>query len=82
MYAAPTLWNTLDLDIIVLPFDDLKKRFKTHLYMKDFVSKLIIIFYYYLYDIYVSTMCIYRDYCAYHYRSTELVSLYALDIGL
>ena len=31
---------------------------------------------------YVSTMCIYCDYCVYHYKSTELVSLYTLDIGL
>ena len=30
----------------------------------------------------VSTMCIYCDYCVYHYKSTELVSLYTLDIGL
>ena len=37
---------------------------------------------YYFYDIYVSTMCIYCDYCVYHYKSTELVSLYTLDIGL
>ena len=27
-------------------------------------------------------MCIYCDYCVYHYMSTELVSLYTLDIGL
>ena len=27
-------------------------------------------------------MCIYYDYCVYHYKSTELVSLYTLDIGL
>ena len=27
-------------------------------------------------------MCIYRDYCVYHYKSTDLVSLYTLDIGL
>ena len=27
-------------------------------------------------------MCIYRDYCVYIYKSTELVSLYTLDIGL
>ena len=27
-------------------------------------------------------MCIYCDYCVYHYESTELVSLYTLDIGL
>ena len=27
-------------------------------------------------------MCIYCDDCVYHYKSTELISLYALDIGL
>ena len=27
-------------------------------------------------------MCIYCDYCVYHYKSTELVSLYTLDVGL
>ena len=27
-------------------------------------------------------MCIYRDYCVYHYKSTELISLYTLDIRL
>ena len=27
-------------------------------------------------------MRIYCDYCVYHYKSTELVSLYTLDIGL
>ena len=42
----------------------------------------VILHLYYLYDIYVSTMCIYCDYCVYHYMSTELVSLYTLDIGL
>ena len=26
-------------------------------------------------------MCIYCDYCVYHYESTELVSLYTLDIN-
>ena len=35
-----------------------------------------------LHDISVSTMCIYRDYCVYHYKSTELVSVCTLDIGL
>ena len=25
-------------------------------------------------------MCIYCDYCVYHYKSTELVSLYTLDM--
>ena len=30
--AAPTLWNALDLDIILLPFDTFKKSVKTHLF--------------------------------------------------
>ena len=38
MYAAPTLWNALDLDIWLLPFDAFKKRVKTHLYLKYFVN--------------------------------------------
>ena len=81
VYAAPTLWNALDLDIRLLPFDTFKKSVKTHLYMKYFVNWLLFYFYY-LYDISVSTMRIYCDYCVYHYKSTELVSLYTLDIGL
>ena len=63
MYAATTLWTALEFDILLLPFDALKK------------SKIICY-------ISVSTMCIYGDYCVYHYKSTELVSLYTLDIGL
>ena len=81
MYAAPTLWNALDIDIRLLPFDAFKKRVKTHLYLKYFVN-LFLLYLYYLYDISVSMMCIYRDYCVYHYKSTELISLYTLDIGL
>ena len=46
------------------------------------LCKLILLIYILFYDISVSTMCIYRDYCVYHYTSTELVSLYTLDIGL
>ena len=38
VYAAPTLWNALDLDIRLLPFDVFKKRVKTHLYLKYFVN--------------------------------------------
>ena len=38
VYAAPTLWNALDLDIRLLPFDAFKKRVKTHLYLKYFVN--------------------------------------------
>ena len=30
VYAAPTLWNALDLDIRLLPFDAFKKSVKTH----------------------------------------------------
>ena len=78
VYAAPTLWNALDLDIWLLPFDAFKKRGKTHLYLKYFGNWFLL----YLYYIYVSIMCIYCGYCVYHYKSTELVSLYTLDIGL
>ena len=81
VYAAPVLWNALDLDIRLLPLDALKKRVKTHLYQKYFVNRFLL-YLYYLYYIYVSTMCIYCDYCVYPYKSTELVSLYTLDIGL
>ena len=81
VYAAPTLWNALDLDIRLLPFDAFKIRVKTNLYLKYLVNWFLL-YLYYLYDIYVSTMCIYCDYCVYHYKSTELVSLYTLDIGL
>ena len=36
VYAAPTLWNVLDLDIVLLPFDAFKKRVKTYLCLKYF----------------------------------------------
>ena len=32
------LWNALDLDIRLLPFDKFKKSVKTHLYLKYFVN--------------------------------------------
>ena len=38
VYAAPTLWNALDLDIRLLPLDAFKKRVKPHLYLKYFVN--------------------------------------------
>ena len=38
VYAAPTLWNAIDLDIRLLPFDTFKKSVKTHLYLKYFVN--------------------------------------------
>ena len=81
MYADPTLWNALDLDNWLLPFDAFKKSVKTHLYFKYFENGFLWRIYY-LYGISVSTMCIYRDYCVYHYKSTKLVSLNTLDIGL
>ena len=34
MYGAPTLWNALDLDIRLLPFDAFKKESQTHLCLK------------------------------------------------
>ena len=78
VYVTPTLGNAFDLDIRLLLFDAFNKRVKTHLYfVNDFLLYL-----YYVYDIYVSIMRIYCDYCVYYYKSTELVSLYSLDIGL
>ena len=38
VYAAPTLWNALDLDIRLFPFDAFKKRVQTHLYLKYFIN--------------------------------------------
>ena len=38
VYAAPTLWNALDLDIRVLHFDTFKKSVKTHHYLKYLVN--------------------------------------------
>ena len=38
VYAAPTLWNALDLDNRLLPFDTFKKSVKTHLYLNYFVN--------------------------------------------
>ena len=38
VYAAPTLWNAIDLDIRLLPFDAFKKRVKTHLCLKYFAN--------------------------------------------
>ena len=38
VYAAPTLWNALDLDIRLLTFDTFKKSVKTRLYLKYFVN--------------------------------------------
>ena len=38
VYAAPTLWKALDLDIRLLLFHALKKRVKTHLYLKYFAN--------------------------------------------
>ena len=41
VYAAPTLWNALDLDIRLLPFDALKRSQDTSL--SEVLCKLIII---------------------------------------
>ena len=38
VYAAPTLWNALDLDIRLLPFDTFKKCVKTHLYLQYLIK--------------------------------------------
>ena len=46
---------------ILLPVEDFKKRVKTHLYLKYFLNWFLL-----LYGI--SMMCVYRDYCVYHYK--------------
>ena len=38
VYAAPTLWNALDLTIRLLLFETFKTSVKTHLYLKYFVN--------------------------------------------
>ena len=43
VYAAPTLWNALDLDIRLLPSDDLKINKETSL--SEVLCKLILIIY-------------------------------------
>ena len=37
-HVFPTLWNALDLDNRLLPFDTFQKRVKTHLHLKYFVN--------------------------------------------
>ena len=36
LYAAPTLWNKLSMDIRMLEFNQFKSRVKTELYLKYF----------------------------------------------
>ena len=36
LYAAPTLWNKLSIDIRMLEFNQFKSRVKTELYLKYF----------------------------------------------
>ena len=45
VYAALTLWNALDLDIRLLPFDAFKKSVKTLRYLKYFVNLFLLLFY-------------------------------------
>ena len=56
VYAAPTLWNALDLDIRLLPFNAFKKRVKTHIYLK--YCKLIPI----VFILFVLYLCFYNVY--------------------
>ena len=42
VYAAPTLWNALDLDIRLLPFDTFKKKCQDT-YLSEVLCKLILI---------------------------------------
>ena len=58
VYAAPTLWNALDLDIRLLPFDAFKKRVKTHLYLKCFLVDSYCIYIIFMFLQCVSTVII------------------------
>ena len=46
--------------------------------LSEVLCKLILI----VFILFVLYLCIYCDYCVYHYKSSELVSLYTLDNGL
>ena len=64
VYAAPTLWNALDLDIRLLPFDASKKRVKTHLYLKYFCKLILIVFIFFVlylcfYNVYLPVIIVY-----------------------
>ena len=54
MYAAPTLWNALDLDIRLLPFDAFKKRVKTSL--SEVLYLILIVFI--LFVLYLFLQCV------------------------
>ena len=75
------VYRTFVFQSVVIWNKNSSHKKKRHLYLKYFAN-LFLLYLYYLYYTYVSTMCIYCDYCVYHYKSTELVSLYTLDIGL
>ena len=60
----------------------LDSKFLYFLFLYFLFPKLPHLLVFVLYDISVFTMCIYHDECVYHYKSNELVSLYALVIGL
>ena len=79
VYAAPTLWNALDLDIRLLPFDAFKNRVKTHLFLKFFIYIICMIF---IFLQCVSTVII--VYIIISPLNSYLYNLlfYTLDIGL
>ena len=56
VYTAPTLWNALDLDIRLLPFDAFKKRVDTSL--SEELCKLILI----VFILFVLYLCFYNVY--------------------
>ena len=56
VYAAPTLWNALDLDIRLLPFDAFKKSQDTSLF--KVLCKLILI----VFILCVLYLCFYNVY--------------------
>ena len=64
MYVTPTLWNALDLDIILLSFDAFNKKRVTSPF--KVLCKLILI----IFMLFLFLPCVFQ------YKSTELVSLH------
>ena len=56
VYAAPTLWNALDLDIRLLPFDAFKKK-SQDTSLSEVLCKLILIVFYIICMIFLFLQC-------------------------
>ena len=77
MYAAPTLWNILDLNIRLLPFDSFNK-IKVHLYLEYFVDFVILFICKYLLLLHTFVFIITKHMrvwfiCAFNYNGRSLI---------